>query len=126
MQTRWEEKALHGRYPSRIKEADVDTKAINQWLKSSGLKAEREGLITAAQDQTLPTRAYHHHIIKDGTDPHPGSIQFFLAKPEYIHRHNNVAAYIHWKICKEYDCTNGRQVVRTRPKNGGGKGRHHN
>ena len=58
----------NGRYPSRIKEADVDTKATNQWLKSSGLKAETEGLIIAAQDQT--PRAYHHHIIKDGTDPH--------------------------------------------------------
>ena len=35
----------------------------------SGLKAETEGLSIAAQDQTLPSRAYHHHIIKDGTDP---------------------------------------------------------
>ena len=31
-QNRWE-KALHGRYPAWIKEADVDTKATNQWLK---------------------------------------------------------------------------------------------
>ena len=60
---------MHGRYPSRIKEADVDIIATNQWLKSSGLKAETEGLIIAAQDQTLPTKAYHHHIIKDDTDP---------------------------------------------------------
>ena len=38
-------------------------KATNQWLKSSGLKAEAEGLtIIAAQEQTLPTKAYHHHI----------------------------------------------------------------
>ena len=108
MQTRWEEKALHGKYPSRIKEADVDTKATNQWFKSSGLKAETEGLIIAAQDQTLPTRAYHHHVIKDGTDPHcricnksQQTIDHVfsgcpeLAKTEYIHRHNNVAAYIY-------------------------------
>ena len=45
MQTRWEEKALHGRYLSQIKEADVDTKAANKWLKSSGLKAETEGFM---------------------------------------------------------------------------------
>lgn len=66
--TRWEEKALHGRYPSRIKEADVHMKATNQWLKSSGLKAETKGLITAAQDQTLPLKVYHHHVIKNDTD----------------------------------------------------------
>ena len=42
MQTRWEEKALHGRHSSQIKEADVDTKETNQWLISSSLKAETE------------------------------------------------------------------------------------
>ena len=26
-----------------------------------------------------------------------------LAKTEYIHQHNNVAAYMHWKICKQYE-----------------------
>ena len=36
----WENKALHGRFPKRIKEADVDHHKTNQWLKSSGLKAE--------------------------------------------------------------------------------------
>ena len=25
-----------------------------------------------------------------------------LAKTEYIHHHNNAAAHIHWKICKEF------------------------
>ena len=76
-----------GRYPSRIREADVDTEATNQWLKSSGLKAETEGLIIAAQDQTLPTRAYHYHIIKDVTDPHlphqqqiPGKLLTILSR----------------------------------------------
>ena len=63
----WEDKALHGRYPKRIKEADVDHHKTNQWLKSSGLKAETEGFIIAAQDQNLATRSYHASIIKDGT-----------------------------------------------------------
>ena len=79
-------------------------------------KAETQGLIIAAQDQTLPTRAYYHHIIMDGTDPqcricikyqetvdHVVSSFPEQAKTEYIHRHNNVATYEHWKICKEYD-----------------------
>ena len=47
MQTRWEKKAMHGRYPAWIKEADVDMKTTNQWLKSYGLKAKTEGTITS-------------------------------------------------------------------------------
>ncbi|XP_067017791.1 uncharacterized protein [Acropora muricata] len=66
----WENKAMQGQYPSRIKEADVDFKQTNNWLKGTGLKAETEGLIIAAQDQSLATRLYHHKIIKDGTSPH--------------------------------------------------------
>ena len=56
---------MHGRYPLRIREADGDMKLTNQWLKSSVLKSETEG-----QDQALSTRAYQHHIIRDGTNPH--------------------------------------------------------
>ena len=26
-----------------------------------------------------------------------------LAKTEYISRHNNAAAYLHWSICKDHD-----------------------
>ena len=70
MQTRWEEKALHGRYPSRIKEADVDTKATNQWLKSSGLKAETEGLIDPPEHTiTILLRMGQIHIAASATNP---------------------------------------------------------
>ena len=55
---------MHGRYPLRIREANVDKPVA----KIEGLKSETEGL--AAQDQALLTRAYQHHIIKDATDPH--------------------------------------------------------
>ena len=47
-----------------FKKADVNVKAKKHWLKSSSIKTETEGLIIAAQDQILPTKAYHHHIIK--------------------------------------------------------------
>lgn len=131
MQTRLEEKALHGKYPQGIKDADVDMKTTNQWLKSTGLKVETEGLILAAQDQTLPTRVYHHHIIKDGTDPlccicnksqetidHIISGCPELAKPEYIHvhQHNKVAAYVHWKIYKEYEVDTADKWYEINPK----------
>ena len=93
----WEEKVLHGKYPKRTKEADVDQNKTNQWLRSTGLKAETEGLIIAAQDQSLATRSYHARIIKDGTDPmcricnrYEETIDYIvsgcpeLAKTEYI------------------------------------------
>ena len=112
----WEDKALHGRYPKRIKEVDVEHHKTNQWLKSSGLKAETEGFIIAAQDQSLATRSYHASIIKDGTSPlcrmcnkYDETIDHIvsgcpeLAKTEYIHRHNKAAAYMHWKVCHNYN-----------------------
>ena len=58
-----ESKAMHGQYPWRIK------KGTNNWLKGTGLKAETEGLIIAAQDQRLATRLHRHKIIKDETSP---------------------------------------------------------
>ena len=39
----WEGKALHGKHLKRMKDADVDLHRTNQWLTSSGLKAETEG-----------------------------------------------------------------------------------
>ena len=114
----WEEKALHGKYPKRTKEANVDQNKTNKWLRSTGLKAEAEGLIIAAQDQNLATRSYHARIIKDGTDPmcricnrYEETIDHIvsgcpeLAKTEYIQRHNKAAAYIHvhWKTCQHYN-----------------------
>ena len=105
---KWESKAMHGQYPSRIKEAGVDFKQTNNWLKGTELKAETEGLIIAAQDQSLATRLYHHKIIKDGTSPlcrlcnryderidHILSGCRELAKTEYIKRYNNAAVYMH-------------------------------
>ena len=39
-----------------------------------------------------------------------------LAKTEYIHRHNSVAAYIHWKICKEYELQTADKLYEHDPK----------
>ena len=116
LRTNWKDKALHGKYPHRISEADVDYHQTNKWLKAAGLKAETEGLIIAAQDQSLATRSYHHRIIKDGADPTCRICGQFeetinhiisgcpqLAKSEYINRHDKAATYIHWKICKAYN-----------------------
>ena len=113
--TTWEEKRLHGKYPERIKEADVDQDKTHQWLRSSGLKGETEGLIVAAQDQSLFTRNYQANIVKNGADPmcrlchqfnedipHLVSGCPVLAKTEFKDRHDKVGQYIHWKLCQHY------------------------
>ena len=92
-----------------------DDYKANQWLRSMGLKAETEGLITAAQDQSVPTKSYYARIVKDGTSPlcrmcnrceetvdHIISGIPELVKPDDLERHNKAAAYIHWKICQHY------------------------
>ena len=52
----------------RSNDADAEKK-IHQWLRRSGLKAETEGFIFAAQDQNVSTRNYQASKLKNGTDP---------------------------------------------------------
>ena len=40
---KWEGKAMHGQYPSRIKEADVDLKQTNNRPRGTELEAETKG-----------------------------------------------------------------------------------
>ena len=58
------QQALHGKYPQRVKQADVDHDKTHKWLKAAGLKAETEGFIIAAQHQNLPTRWHQQNILK--------------------------------------------------------------
>ena len=46
----WRNKPLHGQYPQRNQQADVDQAITYQWLCSVDLKAKREEFIIAAQD----------------------------------------------------------------------------
>ena len=108
----WEEKPLHGQYPLRANNSDVDQKKTHHWLCSSRLKAKTEGFILAAQNQSLLTRNYQSKIMKNGVDPrcrictqHEETIDHLisgcstLAPNEYLNKHNRVE---HWKICKYY------------------------
>ena len=111
----WRRKALHGKFPQRCSQADIDGESTFSWLKSSGLKAETEGFIFAAQDQSLKTKNYIANIMKAGTDAtcrfcgiHKETIDHLisacpvLAREEYLARHNRVAQYVHWRICKSF------------------------
>ena len=89
---------------------------IHQRLRSAGFKAETEGFIVAAQDQSLFTSNFQANILHNGADPrcrfcnistktldHLISACTILAPNEYATRHNHVGQYIHWKICNRYD-----------------------
>ena len=56
LKEKWNEKEMHGQYPKRLEEGDVDFHRSNKWLKMAGLKSETEGLIFAAQDQAIKTK----------------------------------------------------------------------
>ena len=115
LESRWQEKPLHGQFAARANNADVDTHATHQWLRSSGLKAETEGFILAAQDQSLFTRNYQANILHNGADPkckfcdermvtidHLVSGCSILTPGEYKNRHDRVGQYLHWKICNHF------------------------
>ena len=99
-----------------MKQADVDQDKTHRWLKAAGIKAETEGFIIAAQDQSLQTSWYQQNILwNPEVDPKCRLCGRFdetidilvsgcpeLAKTEYTHRHNKAAAHMHWKICKEF------------------------
>ena len=50
----WKEKALHGQYPRLV--ADTEQEKTFNWIRNGYMKKETEGMLTAAQDQALPTR----------------------------------------------------------------------
>lgn len=56
LKSKCEEKPLHGQYPKRTKEKDVDHDRTHKWLSTPGLKLETEGFIIAAHDQCNASR----------------------------------------------------------------------
>ena len=58
MKKGWREKPLHGKYPLRTDNADVDRATTHLWLSISSLKGETEGFILAAQDQSTSARVH--------------------------------------------------------------------
>ena len=59
----WSKKKLipvHGNFPLRAEDADVDRATNHQWLSSLSLKAKNEGFILVAQD--------HAHTLRERTN----------------------------------------------------------
>ena len=110
----WKEKPLHGQYAKLTEK--YDTKKTYKWIRNGYMKKETEGLITAAQDQALPTRWRKVNIEKqtgtskcrmcnekDETIFHILSECSKLAQGEYRKRHDKVAQIVHWNLCKRYE-----------------------
>ena len=56
MKKTWGEKPLHGRYPLRTNNRDVDRTTTQQWLSRSSLKRETEAFILAVQDENVSSK----------------------------------------------------------------------
>ena len=56
LKDKWEGKPMHGQYPERVGKPDINQDNTHQWLRNSGLKAETEGFIIAAQDIKLTNK----------------------------------------------------------------------
>ena len=113
---------LHGRYWSRLEENRLDKELTFMWLKSRTLKPSTEGMIMAAQDQSLKTKNYQYAIMKSipRTDANcrlcKGSLETIdhivsacpvLARTSYIERHNRIVKYVHFEMCKARDLPTG-------------------
>ena len=122
----WENKPLHGKYPTRCQKADVDQGNTHQWLLSAGLKAETEGFIMATQDQSLFARNYQAKIIKN--DPKCRFCVKFeetvdqlvsgcpiMTPNEYLERHDKVGQYIHWKTSQHYNAPYAKNWYEHKP-----------
>jgi hypothetical protein len=109
----WKEKSLHGQF-LRDSEANA-TEDTWRWLKKSGIKAKTEGLLTAAQEQALPTNHNKCYITKtqrnskcricqerDETTNHILSECEMLAGRNYKWRHDRVCKLIHYETCQKY------------------------
>ena len=116
MEKAWRKKPLHGRYPLRIDNADVDRTTTHQWFSSSSLKGETEDFILAAQDQSLATRMYQAKVLKNRADQRcricthsEETIDRMIlgcskiVNIEYFQRHERVAKFMHWTLCKHYE-----------------------
>ena len=113
LKERWEKKPLHGQFVKRLNAPNVSAHLSTQWLNSAGLKGETEGLILAAQDQSLATNNYQKMVSKTKNDDKcrvckskPETIDHIvagcslLAPTEYLKRHNEIGKYLHWNVCR--------------------------
>jgi len=109
---RWRGKRLHGQLPRNLDEKLDDKEQSYSWLKFGDIKGETVSTIVAAQDQAISTNYFKNKILKEERDSkcrlchlheeisyHLTSGCPFLAKNEYVMRHDKVCTHLHYSIC---------------------------
>ena len=87
-----------------------------KWLKRGELKRATGSLLSAAQEQALRVNAINYSIDKTSDTSlcklctektesitHIVTACLILTKSQYRKRHDKVATYVHWYLCKKYD-----------------------
>ena len=109
-----ENKPLHGQYPQRSHQADVNQANTYWWLLSVGLKTKTQRFVMSAQDQSIYPRNYQARIKNevsfkyrmcdqyDKTVDHLVSCCPVIHPTEYKSRYDRVCQYIHWKVWRYY------------------------
>ena len=64
-----EAKTIHGVFYKQCQEEGWDTLGSHAWLLDGRVQAQTEGLIVAAQDGVIHTRAYQHRVQKKPISP---------------------------------------------------------
>ena len=102
---------MHGHFYRELERTLVDKQKSQAWLCSSGLEGETESLVIAAQDEAFNMRYHQRNIMKQPSkyrmrykaEEHIKHIVVgctTLGHSEYTNRHNKVAGYIRWTVCK--------------------------
>ena len=109
-------KPQHGVLFRQMIEHDLNIKSSLKWLEKCHLSPQSESYICGMQELAIFTRWHEKNILKTSTNDtcrvckketettfHILAGCDTLAKKEYIERHNKVANYIHYEICKKYN-----------------------
>ena len=93
--------------------SECDRRLQWSWLHQANLDKETKGFIMAAQEQALATNTIknkiHHlpvsplcHLCHscDETVDHLISSCSYIAQSQYKARHDQVASFVHWQLCK--------------------------
>ena len=117
---------MHRQY---LKEMESKDKVNTwRWLQKSDLKGCTEALICSAQEQALGTNYTKFKIDKTIDSPFCRmsgnknktvsqiiSECSMLTPREYKRRHDNVAMYIHWRLCEKYDLDKANKWYEHKP-----------
>lgn len=116
MHLEWQNKVLHGKYPTALNDPTVEKASSLLWLTKGNLHAETEGFIISVQDGVIRTRNYERYILKNTeivdvcrvchsfgeTIEHVIGGCSGLSNSAYLGRHNQIAKIIHRQLAIQY------------------------